>query len=518
MIRVHFAYIDTERYYDYVKTSAGDSWSGYLTDIWSSWAYNDTMTISIETDGTTASNGYKIDKVEYYYDIDISQNWKTYVSYNLTDWNNTGKILNKVSNYQISAPTTAKAIRVHFREIDTEKDSDIITLSGSSNSESIHSSRSGIWSSWHKGNTLNIKFETDGSTHSKGFVIDGYEYATTLVFPGESVSNHFINIAINPHQGDGERRLAERKNYLPSSGNISFDDYFASFILPGNTIQTNNRVRSTRLEFSWNSSRLSNLQVDGNDTIEMEVTFQNRGIIGTDLANRPTSAFYAWMKPYLNISEPGSVPPGFDVFNDLNTAVPGSGSLYFYKTNLPACYADTFFCDNIGTGEGNVAFAIGVSDTQMLVADRLYYYEILGNVGFDPNGNVVPSGIFSISGQRGYRYEPIALVPTPMAHMVFNEEHEDRTLTGDNIIGLTNEYYANDPLPSGNYFNLNEIISMIDSRTSPSLLANENNTFRWNAYGDVYGTVGNASQQFMNCTRLWNAWNTNNMNTYARIH
>lgn len=36
MIRVHFEWIDTERYYDYVKTSAGDVWSGYLTDVWSS--------------------------------------------------------------------------------------------------------------------------------------------------------------------------------------------------------------------------------------------------------------------------------------------------------------------------------------------------------------------------------------------------------------------------------------------------------------------------------------------------
>ncbi|WP_281884410.1 immunoglobulin-like domain-containing protein [Paenibacillus sp. YYML68] len=66
-IRVHFTKIQTEKDYDYLTTSAGDSWStsDELTDIWSSWMTGDQISIQLKTDSSIDGYGFHIDKLEY---------------------------------------------------------------------------------------------------------------------------------------------------------------------------------------------------------------------------------------------------------------------------------------------------------------------------------------------------------------------------------------------------------------------------------------------------------------------
>jgi hypothetical protein len=142
---VHFSKIQTEKYYDYVYTSAGDSWSGTLEDVWSKWYYGNTMKVSLITDGSTVDYGFKIDRVEYY--IASETNWKSSNSYNIS------KIFysnNENQNWTISE-SSAKAIRVHFKEIDLEQGYDFVTITSNSDSkiwpDKIHGTRTGVWSS-----------------------------------------------------------------------------------------------------------------------------------------------------------------------------------------------------------------------------------------------------------------------------------------------------------------------------------------------------------------------------------
>lgn len=293
----------------------------------------------------------------------------------------------------------------------------------------------------------------------------------------------------------------------------------AAYYLAKSTIAIGtDKLRKYRLEFCWSASRLTNLQIDGNDAIEMQVDFFNGGINGTDPEGRPYSSFYGWMTPFKADQDPSnSNTGGYNEYYDQKL-------YYYYKTNLPSsAYPDTFYSSNTAPGKGTYSFAVGIYDTQQLKADTKYYYEILADRGRNAAGNIVQKGIFSLSGQRGYRYECTALqiLVNNMSpeYLVFSEENEDRTMDGENIIGLTNEWYNTDPLSSGKYFNLNDIICMRDSRASPNLMAQSGSTFRWNKYGDIYGKYGNnTSETFMSITRLWNSWNTDAMNGLSRVH
>jgi len=64
-IRVFFSYIDTESNYDTVSTSAGDNWSGYYSEQWSSWSSGSSITVTLETDSSVTRNGFLIEKIEY---------------------------------------------------------------------------------------------------------------------------------------------------------------------------------------------------------------------------------------------------------------------------------------------------------------------------------------------------------------------------------------------------------------------------------------------------------------------
>jgi hypothetical protein len=68
-MRVHFSYIDTESYYDYVyfgsATTFYSSKSGYYYDSWSSWVPGDTIRVKITSDSSNTYNGFKIDRLEW---------------------------------------------------------------------------------------------------------------------------------------------------------------------------------------------------------------------------------------------------------------------------------------------------------------------------------------------------------------------------------------------------------------------------------------------------------------------
>ena len=65
-IRVHFTKIDTESSRDYVKTSAGDSYTGsYANGCWSSYATGNTIKVTLTSDAANVKWGYAIDKISY---------------------------------------------------------------------------------------------------------------------------------------------------------------------------------------------------------------------------------------------------------------------------------------------------------------------------------------------------------------------------------------------------------------------------------------------------------------------
>ena len=64
-IRVHFAWIKTEAYYDKITTNAGDTFSGDMDNVWSKWINGNEFKITFTSDGSIQKQGFLIDKIEY---------------------------------------------------------------------------------------------------------------------------------------------------------------------------------------------------------------------------------------------------------------------------------------------------------------------------------------------------------------------------------------------------------------------------------------------------------------------
>jgi len=65
-IRVHFSSIDVEANYDYVKTSAGDNFSGsYPQGTWSNWLTGSSINVTLTSDSSVSGTGFYIDRIEY---------------------------------------------------------------------------------------------------------------------------------------------------------------------------------------------------------------------------------------------------------------------------------------------------------------------------------------------------------------------------------------------------------------------------------------------------------------------
>ena len=64
-IRVYFETIDTESGYDFVRTDAGDSWSGVRSGVWSSWKTGSSIKVTLSTDYSVTDWGFRITKIDY---------------------------------------------------------------------------------------------------------------------------------------------------------------------------------------------------------------------------------------------------------------------------------------------------------------------------------------------------------------------------------------------------------------------------------------------------------------------
>lgn len=515
-IRVHFSRISMERYYDYLYTSANDSWSGQLTDVWSGWVYGDTIKITMITDGATTDWGFKIDKVEYYTGNNTSETkWST-IDLNYVVHNMYGDNENKY--WQISK-TGAKAIRVHFKEIDI-KTGDYLYIDTPNYSvypkiwrEEVHGNRSGVWSSWIPGDKMDLAFKSnaDGVT-GRGFIIDYMEYMTSTKsdFPWTNIQFNEVPLyEVNPDFGDAERRLSDRKIYLPSEGSVHFYDNLYTVTVDG----VDWPDRTTVVNFMFSPERLNNLVRDGNETVEIETIFYNEGppASGVDPYGRPLNSFYPWMTtiaPALSENQITS-DTGAKRYDDvwaslINPTDSADRGTYFYRTNLPSShYPDTLY-PKLGK---YLNFSVGVADAQQLKPNIKYYWEIVGGKGTAPT-----KGIFNVSVQRGYKFSHNAMPNSPEFY-VWNEEWDTANEVGSHDILLNRAMTVN---KSGQLvteypqWRLGDIINITDSRYD-NIFASNGYSFSWNANGDIQINTGSGYQS-TKITRNWGIWNTNEFN------
>ncbi|MDA8234456.1 MAG: hypothetical protein M0Z31_06605 [Clostridia bacterium] len=504
-IRVHFSRISTERWYDYVYTSAADSYSGDLTNVWSGWIYGDTAKVTIITDGATIGWGFQIDKVEYY--TGTESNWKVSELYQITH----AASDNESKLWTISKPG-AKAIRVHFKDIDIEKNYDVLNIGTTSTTypdiwtDKIHGSRSGVWSSWFPGDEVYLRFISDGSIPKRGFKIDRIEYMTSTQsdFPWTNIQYNPVGYyEVNPDFGDAQRRLADRLLHLPDQGTIKFSEDKYNVTVNG----VDKPDRSYRIDFQFSPDRLFKLVQDGNESVEVQVGFYQQGQPTSDKYGRPLSSFNPWMKTIDpdNLNNSVSGPTGAGRYDDTWTSVWYVGEkddrgTYFYFTNLPTSeYPDTLYPDHT---DGDLEFNIGIADAQQLEPNTNYYYEIVG--AKNPNNT---KGIFRLSSQRGYRFNHEGL-PDSNEYFVFNEEWKNVNESGTNEVLLQaynntyNEWYD---------WRLHEIISQKDSRYANIFAAN-GYTYSWDRNGLIKLNTGSG---FLNTIidRNWDGWDTSWFNT-----
>ncbi|MED4302003.1 S8 family serine peptidase [Geobacillus stearothermophilus] len=207
-IRVHFTRIDTEANYDYVRTSAGDSWTGSYNDVWSSWSGSSSINVTLSSDGSITKDGFYIDKIEF---IAPSSGGTSSELYTLESPH---PYSNNYSNTWTISKAGATNIRVHFTRIDTEANYDYVRTSAG---DSWTGSYNDVWSSWSGSSSINITLTTDGSITRDGFYIDKIEYITSSTSSLED-----YEIAVDPYWPDEEDTFVSnppRTGYL--SGHIN---------------------------------------------------------------------------------------------------------------------------------------------------------------------------------------------------------------------------------------------------------------------------------------------------------
>ncbi len=508
-IRVHFSKIDTERWNDRVVTSAGDTWSGEVYDVWSEWQYGNQIQVNLKTSSSVTDWGYKIDKVEVSYQPESE--WKYFAVppngslYGVVNYENNADV-----NFSLSADG-AKAMRVHFRDINIEKNYDFLEVSSNSSvwPDKIHGDRTNSWSSWFPGDTLNFNFTSDGSTTGVGFLIDKVEYMedTKSDFPWTDIQFNIVGpTEKNPDYGDAQRRLADRKNCMPDEGEIHFFDN-VDLVASGSTpIDT----RSIHMTFKYSPEHLQNLVIDGNETLEVQTEFYNLSAKPTnDPYNRPQSAFNPWLKTF---EEDNLVAYIGDEYDDewdfpLFPDAQGDRGTYFYVTNLPSsAYPDTLY-PSVAEGN-NLSFSIGVSDAQQLDSDEWYMYKIIG-----AKNNETDKGIFGISAQRGYNFNHY-IMPNTTEFYAFNEEYDEVNEQGTHSVVLSDSPYTIDTNDvARTSWKLHDIINMADSRYA-NIFAKDGWSYKWDSNGRIYVDTGSGYTSTV-IDRQWDLWNTNWFKNYS---
>lgn len=219
-------------------------------------------------------------------------------------------------------------------------------------------------------NTMMVNQSIDGSYHrtvTNGHVfrIDWYnQFTSTTVTCNRSISE--------PHMGDGNSRYKAGHQWFPNLVRTEF------------TTDVSNGKNRTKLSYFYASSEISNLKVDNNETLEMEVVFYNSPNASV-IANRGCS-----------YQETGGKT---------------------WSTNQPNAYLDTTFSD--GTHR---CFCVGVDDASELSSGTWYNWSITSDKGSKPG--YANDGRFKVNAQRGYRDG------TSGTWGVFAEEHEGTIVYG----------------------------------------------------------------------------------------
>lgn len=176
---------------------------------------------------------------------------------------------------------------------------------------------------------------------------------------------------IRPHDGDGHERFAEGYQWQPDIIQVGFDNNYSS---------GKNRVK-LYYEYLSSSDQLDNLQVTGNEGLEISIVFYNY--------------------PYADkVSEMGTT---YVEQYQMNDGV-------VWSSNQPTAYLDTGF--NLGSAEGVnkdlVTYCIGVEDASQLESGVFYYWSIPWTSGTNRGEDrYINDGRFVVNCNRTYESSSI---------------------------------------------------------------------------------------------------------------
>lgn len=203
-IRLHFEYIQLASDEDlafegYDKLILLDKYDNKLgsygsydgvnsNDLWTEWYTGDTLKVKLITDSSRTDYGFKIDKVEtrpekIIADEHSDESNSSEESESLPE-SDSPYANNFANTWTVNEPG-ADQIRLHFEYIQLAYDEDlmfegydkVILLDENNRELKKYGSYDGVnyqnfWTDWYKGDTLKIKFTTDGSRTDYGFKID----------------------------------------------------------------------------------------------------------------------------------------------------------------------------------------------------------------------------------------------------------------------------------------------------------------------------------------------------------
>lgn len=176
---------------------------------------------------------------------------------------------------------------------------------------------------------------------------------------------------IRPHEGDGHERFAEGYQWQPDIIQVGFDNNYSS---------GKNRVK-LYYEYLSSSNQLANLQVTGNEGLEVSIVFYNYP--NADISSQKGTAY---VEQY-----------------QMNDGV-------VWSSNQPTAYLDTGF--NLGSASGVnkdlVTYCIGVEDASKLDTGVFYYWSIPWTSGVNRGDNrYINDGRFVVNCNRTYESSSI---------------------------------------------------------------------------------------------------------------
>lgn len=222
--------------------------------------------------------------------------------------------------------------------------------------------------------------------------------------PQGNEGNEVEKLSINPNMGDRQDRLKQKDrqdggvyNWLPNS-----------FVLQVKEVSDrSDHLRQVNVGFTFDSERLSNLNIDDDEALEAEVLFYNygrdEGIPENGLAYMYTKEFYAHNIP--------------------TYAYPYEDTRFLDKENMKTTDTSEF---------SEVSYCIGIANTRMLKPDTKYWWIIKGYPSELAQAlNSIPTeGLAKLQFNRSYNYADhklLSIISSTNGHdewSVFNEEYE----------------------------------------------------------------------------------------------